>query len=270
MNVSTAAFADLRDLCVKYARAAGTLARDGRRDAGRGLGRVTKSTPTDLVTEFDKAAEQVIVAGIRADRPDDSIVGEEGADVVGTSGFEWHVDPIDGTTNFVYDLPDWSCSVGVALDGVGVAGAVFVPARDEMFAAAAGAGATLNGDPLTANPITDPSLALVATGFAYDPDARVGQAQLLHGLIGHVRDIRRSGSAAVDLCRVACGRVDVYYEAGLNSWDMAAGELICREAGAITSDWAGGPVTPRQLLAAAPGVHEEFVGLLARAAATAG
>jgi len=258
----------LRDLCARYARAAGELALAGRRQAGHGLGRSTKSSPTDLVTEFDQAAERLIVDAIRADRPDDAIVGEEGTDQPGISGYAWHIDPIDGTTNFVYDLPAWSCSVGVTYDGATVAGAVYVPPLDELFTAAAGAGADLNGTAIRVNPISDTSVALVATGFAYQPTTRTAQAELVAELIGHVRDIRRLGSAAIDLCHVACGRVDAYYELGLNSWDITAGELIAREAGASTSDWSGAAPTPQRLLAAAPGIHAALLRLLEHAAPT--
>ena len=264
------AYAALGTLAERVARAAGELARKGRARSTGVLGGATKSSPTDLVTEFDPAAERLIVAALREARPDDAIIGEEGADQAGTSGFAWHVDPIDGTTNFAYGLPDWSCSVGVTHDvgagPVAVAGAVYVPVLDEMYTAVAGHGAACNGTPIRCSALADVSLALVATGFGYRPATRTAQAHLLGHLIGRVRDVRRSGSAAIDLCRVAAGRVDVYYESALNSWDITAGELICREAGARTSDWSGGPPGPAHLLAAAPGVHAEFAELLARAA----
>jgi myo-inositol-1(or 4)-monophosphatase len=261
-------YAELRDLCERYARAAGSQAKAGRIAArnGAALADFTKSSPTDLVTEFDRAAERLIVDAIRHDRPDDAIIGEEGAHHAGSSGLAWHVDPIDGTTNFVYDLPTWACSVGVVHDGVGVAGAVYAPMVDELYAAAAGHGATLNSVPIGASALTDPALALIATGFAYQPATRVAQARQMLGLADQVRDFRRFGAASYDLCMVACGRVDAYYEQGLNTWDMVAGELICREAGAVTSDWAGGPVRPAEVLAAAPGIHAEFLTLLRRAA----
>lgn len=266
---------ELRELCAGYVREAGALAREGRVAARTAsdatLGQVTKSTATDLVTEFDRAAEQVIVAAIRAARPDDAIIGEEGANHPGTSGLEWHVDPIDGTTNFVYDLPTWACSVGVRYGGIGVAGAVYAPMLDELYAAsieADGRGtATLNGRPIAPSTVTDPALALVATGFAYRADTRVAQARRVAHLAGDVRDFRRFGAASYDLCLVASGRVDAYYESGLNSWDMVAGDVICRAAGARTSDWSGGPVRPAEMLAAAPGLHDALLALLARAAA---
>lgn len=256
----------LRDLAASMALDAGAVAFAGRRAAAAtsDLGRATKSSATDLVTEFDRQAEAAIVERLRRDRPDDAIVGEEGTDQAGTSGYAWYVDPIDGTTSFVYDLPTWCCSVGVALDGEMIAGAVYVPALDELFAAAAGHGATCNGIPITPSPTVDLALALVGTGFSYQADARRRHAEQVARLIGDIRDIRRMGSAAVDLCFVAAGRLDVYFERGLNPWDAAAGELIAREAGAITSDFTGGPARPAEMLAAAPGVHTAFVELLAR------
>ncbi len=257
---------ELRDLCVAYTRQAGALARQGRL-AGESLGEHTKSSATDVVTEYDRAAEQVIVAAIRRDRPDDAIVGEEGAAQPGTTGYEWHVDPIDGTTNFVYDLPTWTCSVGVVHDGVPVAGAVYAPMLDELYAGAVGAGATLNARPITPSTVTDPAMALVATGFAYRAETRAAQARRVAFLADKVRDFRRFGAASYDLCLVASGRVDAYYELGLNSWDMVAGVAICHAAGAITSDWAGAPVHPAELLAAAPAVHAPLLVLFARAAA---
>lgn len=272
MSTLPVSAAELRELCVGYVRAAGVLAREGRiaaRDGG-GLGEFTKSTATDMVTRFDRAAEEVIVAAIRSDRPDDAIIGEEGADQPGTTGLAWHVDPIDGTTNFVYDLPTWACSVGVTFDGVGVAGAVYAPMVDELYAASiepdGAATATLNGRPISASTATDPALALVATGFAYRAETRAAQARRFAFLAGELRDIRRFGAASYDLCLVASGRVDAYYETGLNSWDMVAGDVICRAAGARTSDWSGGPVRPAELLAAAPGLHQALLDLLARAA----
>lgn len=259
--------AELRLLCERLATGAGAIARDGRAAiavSGTFDG-ATKSSRTDVVTEYDRAAEAHIVGELRRLRPDDAIVGEEGTADAGTSGFAWYIDPIDGTTNFVYDQPSWSCSVAVARDDVVVAGAVAVPPLGELFSAAAGAGATRNGLPIRVSGATDLALALVGTGFSYDPATRREQAVVVAGLIDRVRDIRRLGSAAVDLCMVACGRLDLYYERHLNSWDAAAGELIAREAGATTSDFRGGPARPAELLAATPGLHAAALDLLAGA-----
>lgn len=263
-DVSTDDADDLRELCAELARGAGQIALAGRRDAigVAALRGTTKSSPTDIATEFDQAAEAHVVDRIRELRPDDAIVGEEGTAIDGTSGWSWIIDPIDGTTNYVYDQPAWSNSIAVAHADVTIAGAVFVPPLDEMFSAAAGQGATLDGRPISASTETDLALALVGTGFGYRPDRRRAQAERLVGLITRVRDIRRLGSAAFDLCMVACGRLDVYYELHLNAWDAAAGELIAREAGAITSDHSGGPARPEEMLAAAPGVHRAFLNAL--------
>lgn len=256
----------LRDLAASLAVDAGRVALHGRRSApsASDLGSDTKSSHTDIVTRFDRAAEATIVDGLVRARPHDAILGEEGADRAGTSGYEWLIDPIDGTTNFVYDLPTWCCSIAVAHHGRTVAGAVYVPALDELFVAAMGQGATLNGRSISPSDETELGRALVATGFSYDAGRRREHAAQIARIIGDVRDIRRMGSAAIDLCFVAAGRVDVYLERNLNPWDMAAGELIAREAGAITSDFAGGPARPGELLASAPGLHAAVVGLLER------
>lgn len=264
MSVTDDERRELRELAERLAREAGAIALDGRRNAGRSFGGDTKSTSTDLVTEFDRAAEAHIVGELRRVRPDDAIVGEEGTDDEGTSGFAWHVDPIDGTTNYVYDHQAWSCSVAVAHGDEMIAGAVAVPPVDELFSAHLGGGATLNGVAVRASDRSDVSLALVGTGFAYDAHVRRTQAAIVARLIGEVRDVRRLGSAAYDLCMVACGRLDVYYERHLNSWDAAAGELIAREAGAITSDTSGARARPDDTVAAAPGVHDAFLAVLQR------
>ena len=258
----------LRELAASLARDAGRVAYAGRRAAldDDALGETTKSTGTDIVTKFDRAAESEIVARLRGERPDDAIVGEEGTADSGTSGYAWFIDPIDGTTSFVYDLPTWSCSVAVARDDTMLAGAVYVPALDELFDAALGSGARLNGRAIAATEETDLGLALVGTGFSYHPEMRRAQAERLARMIAGVRDIRRMGSAAIDLCFVAAGRLDVYFEQYLNSWDSAAGELIAREAGAVTSNFTGGPAHPSEMLAAAPGLHAAFVDLLAATA----
>jgi myo-inositol-1(or 4)-monophosphatase len=258
----------LRDLAATLAREAGRVAFEGRRAASGAatLGGGTKSSATDIVTEFDRAAEATIAARLRQVRPGDAIVGEEGTADAGTTGYAWYIDPIDGTTSFVYDLPTWSCSIAVAHEGTMLAGAVYVPPLDELFDAALGHGARLDGRTITASTIDDPALALVGTGFSYTADTRRRQAARLARIIGDIRDVRRTGSAAVDLCFVGAGRLDAYFEIGLNAWDSAAGELIAREAGALTSDFDGGPPRPGELLAAAPGVHRALVDLLVASA----
>lgn len=258
---------DLRRLCEELAGAGGAIARNGREQmssTGRFM-HSTKSTLTDLVTEYDRAAETHIVEWIRRVRPDDSILGEEGTAVHGSSQFTWVVDPIDGTTNFVYDQPAWACSVAVEHEGVTIAGAVFVPPLGEMYSAARGSGATCNGSPIRVSGCTDVELALAGTGFSYDRDRRTRQAQVVTELIGHVRDIRRLGSAAVDLCMVARGRLDLYFERHLNAWDIAAGVLIATEAGGVASDFAGAAPGPAELLVASPGIHTAAVRILSDA-----
>jgi myo-inositol-1(or 4)-monophosphatase len=256
---------DLRALAADLATRAGALALGGRRRLGVGLpiAHDTKSTPSDPVTEFDRAAEALIVDTLRSRRPDDSIVGEEGAGHAGSSGLEWHVDPIDGTVNFVYDLPAWCTSVAVVDERGPLAGAVYVPVTDELFSAARGAGATRNGTPIRCSSASDLAVSLIGTGFSYSPATRERQAHRLAALIPLVRDVRRYGSAALDLCMVACGRLDAYYEEHLNSWDLAAGVLIASEAGAVTSNFADGVAEPAATVAAAPAIHEALLALIA-------
>lgn len=255
----------LRDLACRLAVEAGDAALAGRRSATRlAAAPGTKSSATDLVTAYDRAAEALVVAGLRAARPDDAIVGEEGTDRAGTSGISWFVDPIDGTTNFVYDLPLWSTSIAAGdADGM-LAGAVYVPVLGELFAASRGGGATLGGEPISCSDRDDLALALVATGFSYDAGRRREQATIVRDLISRVRDVRRLGSAAIDLCYVAAGRYDAYYETGLNAWDAAAGELIAREAGCRSGDHRGGPPSPGELVVATPAIFDELQDLLAR------
>jgi myo-inositol-1(or 4)-monophosphatase len=254
---------ELRDLAAGLARAAGLVALAGRRSGG-GLGGTTKSTATDLVTKYDEQAEATIVSRLRESRPNDAIIGEEGANYPGTSGYAWHIDPIDGTTNFVYDLPGWAVSIGVEYHGVAVAGAVYVPVLDELFAAALNAGATLNGTPISPSGLTDIALALVCTGFAYQPESRQSQANRIARIISSIRDIRRLGAASVDCCFVACGRLDGYFEENVKSWDIMAGGLIAREAGAVSSDFSGAPARPSEFLVATPGIHAALLQLVER------
>jgi myo-inositol-1(or 4)-monophosphatase len=215
-----------------------------------------------MVTEHDRASETLIVSAIRAARPDDAIIGEEGTADEGTSGVHWLIDPIDGTTNFLYGLPGYAVSIAAADAAGTLAGAVYVPATDELFSAARGQGATLNGASIDCSSTQDLAQALLATGFSYQADRRRAHMRRLQHVIGEVRDIRRFGAAAPDLCYVAAGRVDAYFEEHLGPWDLAAGELIAREAGCISGDLAGGPVHPAQVLVANPGLFEPLRALL--------
>lgn len=259
---------ELLHLARTLARAAGDRAAAGRvadvdaRTDRAALGATTKSTSTDVVTRHDRAAEALIVDGLVTARPDDAIVGEEGTNRPGSSGIVWFVDPIDGTTNFFYGLPLWSTSIG-ASDGDGpLVGAVYVPMTGELFSALRGRGATRNDQPIAASSETDIAMALVSTGFGYEADRRRRQAAQFQELAPVVRDLRRTGSAAIDLSYTAAGFLDAYYEEGLNPWDMAAGQLIATEAGCRVGDYEGGPARPDQMLAAAPGLFEALAARL--------
>jgi myo-inositol-1(or 4)-monophosphatase len=216
----------------------------------------TKSSPTDVVTEMDTAAEHTIRAAIRRHRPDDGFLGEEGASSPGTSGVRWVVDPLDGTVNYLYGLPSWAVSIAAEAEGRALVGVVAVPARGEIFHAVAGEGAYLDGRRITCRRAPEPGQALVATGFNYVREVRTHQAEVVRRLLPEVRDIRRGGAAAVDLCDLACGRLDGYYERGLHPWDMAAGVLIAREAGALAGGRPGAEPSGELTVAAVPGVFE--------------
>ena len=256
---------ELRDVAERLARQAGEMALAGRKSGLREVR--TKSTLTDMVTEYDRASEVMVVEGLRTLRPMDSIVGEEGTAYRGTSDITWYVDPIDGTTNFLYDIPLWAVSIGAKDSQSAIAGAVFVAGAGEMFTAVRGAGAFLNGSPIACNASAELHTALVGTGFSYSPQARTVQAERVAKMVHRVRDIRRFGAAAVDLCYVACGRLDAYFEENLFEWDIAAGDLIAREAGCRTGDFAGNPVRPAQTLAAPPLLFEPLRLLIAESSA---
>jgi myo-inositol-1(or 4)-monophosphatase len=258
--------AELLALATELATRAGRMVREGRADTGISTAD-TKSSSTDPVTEFDRASEALIVGGILAARPDDGLIGEEGAATVGTSGVEWLIDPIDGTTNFLYGLPGYAVSIAARHEVDGELrteiGVVYVPATDELFTAAHGAGAFLDGRPIRCGTTDDLAVALVASGFSYLPERRAVQAQRMAAMLPQVRDLRRFGAAAVDLCHVAAGRVDVYFEEFLGPWDLAAGELVAREAGCRTGSLDGGPVRPSSVLVANPALFEPARALIA-------
>ena len=251
----------LRALCADIASEAGSFALRARRDLGPGAraAHATKSSAVDPVTEFDEATEALVVERLRRERPDDSIVGEEGANHRGSSEFEWHIDPIDGTVNFVYDLPGWCTSIAVLRDGVPVAGAVYAPVVDELYTASRNGGTTVNGVELRVSGATSLATSLAATGFSYHLDEhRLAQAARIARVLPTVRDIRRQGSAALDLAYVAAGRVDVYFEEFINSWDVAAGVLLVTEAGGTVTSFDGSDVdvtAPSGIVAATPALH---------------
>jgi myo-inositol-1(or 4)-monophosphatase len=239
------------------------------RDAGGSGGSVaTKSTPTDVVTASDHALESLIRQRLGRLRPDDAVVGEEHGSTAGESHTVWLVDPIDGTVNFLYGMPWYAISVAAVRDGVSVAGAVLEPATGRLWSAAAGAGATCDGRPLRVSGATDMSLSLLGTGFSYRAERRIRQVRMIGGMLPHVRDLRRAGSASLDLCAVAAGWVDAYLEHGCNWWDWAAAALIAQEAGAfVRTPGPIGSVPPDDglgadaLFAATPAIAEELAAL---------
>ena len=261
MTTSTSIGSQLRLVAESLAREAGDMALQGRKSGP--LTVTTKSSPIDVVTKFDKASEAMITEGLAKVRPDDAIIGEEGASKQGTTGITWHIDPIDGTTNFYFDVPMWAVSIGAVDEHGPLAGAVYVPALGEMFSGARGEGSTLNGMPISVRENNDIADALVCTGYSYQISERAVHAKRVAEIVMKVRDIRRFGAAAIDLCFVACGRLDAYFEEHLNSWDLIAGQVIATEAGAVFSDYVGNAVTPAQVLAATPGVHADLIHLIA-------
>jgi myo-inositol-1(or 4)-monophosphatase len=242
----------------------------GRRPAGpAGRPEVTdtKSSPTDVVTEMDRAAEALIIERIRAERPGDAVLGEEGGES-GQGRVRWIVDPLDGTVNYLYGLADWAVSIAAEVAGQVLAGVVAIPRHGELFTAIAGQGSWLHqaegpAVPLRCNTGVPLHRALVSTGFGYATARRVVQGEVVAAVLPRVRDIRRGGSCAVDLCSVAAGRVDAYYERGVNYWDYAAGGLIAAEAGARVAGLAGGPPSPELCIAASPELFSELRDLLA-------
>jgi len=226
----------------------------------------TKTSPVDVVTEVDRASEALIVARILEARPDDGFLGEEGADRPSHSGVRWVIDPIDGTVNYLYRRPDFAVCIAAEVDGVVVAGVVYNPFLDELFAAADGRGAALNGIPIHVSTEARLAHALCGTGFDYRAESRRVQAAILARVVPEVRDIRRAGSAALDLCAVACGRLDVYYERGVHLWDVAAAAIVVREAGGRAGTLDGGPLTMDSTWIASNGtLHLDFRALVAGA-----
>lgn len=263
MTAVPADAAVLRDVALTVAEEAGALLLDAVERTRAEV--ATKSSATDMVTEMDRASEALLVRRLRELRPDDAVIGEEGADQAGTSGVTWVLDPLDGTTNYLYRHPGWNVSVGAEVAGVGVAGAVVVPSLGERFAAAAGHGATHNGNPIRLGEPAPLATSLVGTGFNYDPHMRSAQAVVLARLLPQIRDIRRGGAAAADLCSVACGRLDAFYENGLAPWDRAAGMVIAREAGARVEVLGHTPLGEDCTVAAHPARFDELVTLLTEA-----
>jgi myo-inositol-1(or 4)-monophosphatase len=251
---------ELLDLAVAAAQDAAALLSEERPETVD-----TKSSRTDLVTDLDHAAEERIVGRLLDARPQDGVLGEEGGERTGTSGVRWIVDPLDGTTNFVYEYPAYSVAIAAEADGELVAGVVLDVVRNQCFTASADGGATLDGRPISVSGATDLDTALLATGFSYDRANRGRQGEVLATVLPAVRDLRRSGSAALDLCSVACGRVDGFWERGLAPWDRAAGGLIAAEAGATVGLLLD--QEPSTMVAASPALYGPLCELLVAAGA---
>ena len=228
----------------------------------------TKSTATDVVTLMDQRAEAFIVAELGKHRPNDAILGEEGANQEGTSGFQWVIDPLDGTVNYLHQVPLWCVSIGLIeqSSGLAMAGVVYVPVMDQMYISSRGLGAWVidRGAPrqLKVSQCNDLSQALIGTGFGYSSTRRASQARVLQEVLPNVADIRRLGSCAVDLCLVADGVLDGYYERGVNAWDHAAGELIAREAGAVSSGLFGNSIGNDMIVVANSAIHRDLIAIL--------
>lgn len=229
------------------------------RFGGPAQGVERKSSRTDLVSDADREAETAIEEILLGARPDDGLLAEEGARSEASSGRRWVVDPLDGTTNFLYGIPAWAVSIALEDSAGAAVGVVLDPVRGEAFSAVRGEAAWLGEVELRIAPCEQLDTALIATGFGYDAERRADQARLLVSVLPRVRDIRRAGAAALDLCSVAAGRVDAYYERGLQPWDWAAGSLIAAEAGALVRELAG---QPAGLVAAPPEIVEALVTLV--------
>ena len=252
------------DLALRAAEIAGSqlLARFDR--PAEGL--TEKSSATDLVSDADREADETILGMIRAERPDDAILSEESGEAEdGTTGLTWLVDPLDGTTNSLWSSPQWAVSIGCHDEDGGLVGVVLVPIRGETFSAVRGGPALLNGTPLVLEQRDDLSKALIGSGFGYDA-VRRRQALRLSGVIPHVRDMRRGGSAALDMAWVAAGRLDGYYEFGVNAWDVAAGAVIVIAAGGEVQPLPVGPEGAPGTLAARPGLAAQLRAVVDTAA----
>lgn len=258
-TVSAVDHQKLRDLALTTAREAAAMVLEHHGELHEAD---TKASDIDLVTEVDRASEELIARQLLATRPDDGIVGEEGTGVASTSGIEWLVDPIDGTTSFFYGLPGFSVSIAARSGSEVVAGAIVAPAIATEYSAARGHGALMNGAPISCRDTSTLGHALVATGFSPDHQRRSRQGATFAELIPQIRDIRRMGSAALDLAAVAAGQVDAYFEVGLSLWDYAAGVLIAHEAGALTIVEPDEPSQRAFIAAASPGIADEFFALL--------
>jgi len=252
--------ADLLALAEEAARAAGAVLLDRWRTPATGV--LEKSSSTDPASDADRAAEVAIIRCIHDARPHDAILAEEGGASHGNSGIRWLIDPLDGTVNYLYGLPHWSVSIAALEGAQAVAAVVYDPLRGELFRAGRGTGAWLAGSRLQVSDERNLGRVLLATGFSYVPDERAAQARQQAARISQIRDLRRSGSAALDLAYVAGARVDAYVETFANPWDWAAGSLLVREAGGRVSDVPGVRRGVDGILASGPGVHDALLALM--------
>ena len=257
---------ELLALASDLALQAGRIHTEGRYAA---LTIETKSSPTDVVSQVDKDAERLIVDRLHAERPGDGLLAEEGSLLDGTSGFRWVIDPLDGTTNYVYGYPAYAVSIAVEQDGRAVVGVVLDSSAGRLYQAILGHGAVCDDRPIRARELADLSRALVATGFSYDASQRERQGAVMAAALGRIRDIRRGGTAALDLCHIAAGEVDAYWELDLSPWDYAAGTLIAREAGAAVEHLAAAHGRGPAVVAAHPTLMPAFLELLTEAGALA-
>jgi myo-inositol-1(or 4)-monophosphatase len=257
---------ELLALARSLARSAGEVLRSRPDD----LDVSTKTSPTDVVTVMDRKAEYVILEGLGAARPRDAITSEESAATAGGTGVRWLVDPLDGTVNYLYGIPHYAVSIAAEIDGDLAVGLVLDVERGVEYSATRGGGAWRDGVPIQCSEQGDPAQSLVATGFNYGVELRRVQSREIASILPKVRDIRRMGSAALDLCAVASGQVDAFFEAGMNEWDWAAGALIAREAGARVEGLQGRPPGSHTTLAANPRLfellHDVLVASIAPAA----
>jgi myo-inositol-1(or 4)-monophosphatase len=262
---------ELMHLAQQAAQAGAELIRSGElsRDGARPQVADTKSSLSDVVTAMDHAVEDLLVQHLLAARPNDGVLGEEHGHVPGTSGVTWVLDPIDGTVNYLYGIPAYAVSVAAVCGDPLVpgawkplAGCVLAPVTGQVWTAAAGHGAWLGGDRLRISAVPELELALVATGFGYRVARRRSQARVLAQVLPRIRDIRRGGSAALDLCSVASGTVNAYYERGVNIWDVAAAALVVIEAGGTVRGLGQTPPSPEMLIAAAPPLAGTLAALL--------
>ena len=251
----------LREIAEAVAREAGRQLRAAY--AGPRVNVTAKSSPTDLVSEADHAAERLIRERLASARPGDGVLGEEGGDEAGTTSLRWIVDPLDGTINFLFGIPAWAVSIACEDAEGTVVGAIYDPMRDELWSGERDGPALLDGRPISGSTRDDLATALVATGFGYDAEVRRYQGEVAARLLPQVRDIRRFGSAALDLAWAAAGRHDAFYERGLNSWDRAAGELLCRRAGLVVRELEPVPPAAAGIVVAPPGLIDALEPLVA-------